>query len=174
MTKVLLLTGSVRKIRAADKIMTQVKEALTDYPNLEISVADLRDLPMPFFDSEIVPSVDGYAPTDENVLAFAKLVSENEVVLILTPEYNHSIPAVLKNAIDWLYQEWNGKKIAFIGYGWVGGARSINHLHGVFDFLKVELVTPEANLRFTKEIDMDGSPLNDDAKAAINTVLTAL
>lgn len=174
MTKVLIMTGSVRDVRAVDKIIPQVKEALTHYPNLEVTFADLKDMPMPFFDSAIVPSVDGYAPTDENVLKFGKLVSENDIVLILTPEYNHSYPAVLKNAIDWLYKEWHGKKIAFIGYGWVGGARSINHLHGVFEFLQVEHISPEANLRFTKEIDMDGSALNDDAKAAINSVLQAL
>lgn len=168
------MTGSIRKVRAADKILEQVQNELKNYPNLEVSVADLRDLPMPFFDSATVPSAEGYVPTDENVQTFGKLVSESDVVLILAPEYNHSIPAVLKNAIDWLYTEWHGKKVAFIGYGWVGGARSIKHLHGVFEFLQVEHISPEANLRFTKEIDMDGSALNDDAKTAINSVLAAL
>lgn len=174
MTKVLIMTGSVRKVRIADKILEQVQNELQNYPNLEVSIADLRELPMPFFDSAIIPSHDGYAPADENVQKFSKLVSENDVVLILSPEYNHSFPAALKNAIDWLYKEWHGKKVAFIGYGWVGGARAINHLHGVFEFLQVEHVSPEANLRFTKEIDMDGTALNDDAKAAINSVLAAL
>lgn len=174
MTKVLIMTGSVRKVRAADKILKQVQKELTNYPTLETTLADLRDLPMPFVDSAIIPSGEGFTPTDENVLKFSKLVSENDVVLILAPEYNHSIPAVLKNAIDWLYNEWEGKKIAFIGYGWAGGSRSINHLHGVFENLRTELVTPEANLHFTKEIDMDGSALNEDAKAAINSVLAAL
>src|SRR5690606_19243406 len=105
MKKVLIILCSVRKMLAANTCLIQVQKELTNYPTLETKLADLRDLPMPFVDSAIIPSGEGFTPTDENVLKFSKLVSENDVVLILAPEYNHSIPAVLKNAIDWLYNE---------------------------------------------------------------------
>lgn len=174
MTKVLIMTGSVRKGRAADKVLNQVQEALKDYPKLEVSLADLKYLDLPFFNSELIPSDENYTPTNPEVKKLSQLVSSADKVIILTPEYNHSTPAVLKNAIDWLYHEWKDKPIAFIGYGWVGGARSIKHLHTVFENLKPELIYPEANLRFKKEINMDGSAINNSATAAINQVLAAL
>jgi len=129
---------------------------------------------LPFFDSEIIPSDERYEITHPGAKRLSQLVSEADTVLILSPEYNHSVPAALKNAIDWLYKEWQGKKIAFIGYGWVGGARSINHLHGVFENLGVELIEPEGNLRFKKEIELDGSIISDNAIAEITKVLSVL
>ncbi len=174
MTKVLIVTGSVRKGRIADKILDQVQAELQNYPELEISLADLKELPMAFFDSELTPSHEDYKPTDENAQKFSQLVTAADKVLILTPEYNHSTPAVLKNAIDWLYKEWQDKPIAMIGYGWVGGARSIKNLHTMFEFLKPQLIEPEGNLRFTQEIEIDGTPIGDKAKDVINSVLQAL
>ncbi len=174
MTKVLIVMGSVRKGRVADKILGHVQAELKNYPEIQATVADVKELDLPFFDSELIPSDENYEITHPGAKRFSQMVTEADTVLILSPEYNHSIPAVLKNAIDWLFKEWQGKKIAFIGYGWVGGARSINHLHGVFENLGVELIQPEGNLRFKKEIELDGSIISDAAAEEITKVLKAL
>lgn len=174
MTRLLIVTGSVRKGRIADKILDLVQAELQNYPELEVSLADLKEMPMAFFDSELIPSHEDYEPTDPNAKKFSEMVQAADKVLILTPEYNHSTPAVLKNAVDWLYKEWQDKPIAMIGYGWVGGARSIRNLHTMFEFLKPQLIEPAGNLRFKQEIELDGTPVGDGASAEINKVLSAL
>lgn len=174
MTKVLVVTGSVRVGRVADKILAQVQDELKNYPSLEVEVADLKELNLPFLDSELNPADENYKITHENVKKFSEMVDNAETVLILSPEYNHSFPGVLKNAIDWLYREWKDKKIAFIGYGWVGGARSIKHLRQVFGNLNTNVIETEANLAFTKEIDLKGNFISDDAKKTVNKVLGEL
>lgn len=174
MKKILIVLSSVRENRIADKILENVQAELKNYPDFEATIADFKELPLPLFDSPHTPADENFEATDPNVVAWTKQVAEADAVLLLTAEYNHSYTAILKNAIDWIYEEWNDKPVAFIGYGWVGGARAINHLHGVFEFLKPRLLSPEANLRFTKDIDLDGAPLNDDASTAIKGVLDAL
>lgn len=175
MKKLLIVKSSIREGRLADTIMGFVQEELKDYPDFEVSEADFREMPLPFFDSPKTPTEEGFQPTDPNVLKWTKMVADADAVLLLTAEYNHSYTAVLKTAIDWVYKEWENKPVAFIGYGWVGGARAIKHLHGVFEFLKPQLVEPEANLNFMKQIGVDGSVIDSDAvSGSIRSVLDAL
>lgn len=174
MTKVLIVMGSVRKGRVADKILGHVQAELKNYPEIQATVADVKELDLPFFDSELIPSDENYEITHPGVKRFSQMVSEADTVLILSPEYNHSIPAVLKNAIDWLFKEWQDKKVAFIGYGWAGGSRSIAHLRVVLGNLKAEMSDSEAHLHFMKEINVDGTIASDNAKEEINKVLKSL
>lgn len=172
MKKLLLVKSSVRSGRNADKVLGLVQEELKHYPDLEVSVADFKEMPLPFFDSPHTPSSEDFAPTDANVIRWTKMVDEADAVVLLTAEYNHSYTPVIKNAIDWLYKPWESKPVAFIGYGWVGGARAIKHLRDVFaSNINAQAIETEANLRFMKEISTEGEPLNDDAAAAITAVL---
>lgn len=175
MKKLLIVLSSVRENRNADKILALVQEELKQYPDFEVTVADFKQMPLPFFDAPMTPSDESYKATDPNAVKWTGMVADADAVLILTAEYNHSYTAVLKTAIDWVYKEWEDKPVAFIGYGWVGGARAINHLHGVFEFLKPKLLEPEANLRFKQEIELDGSVIDAEAVSnAITGVLDAL
>lgn len=175
MKKILLVLSSVREGRAADNILSQVQTELKNYPDIEATVADFTKLPLPLIDTGVLPSADDYAPEDKNVQEWARLVSEADAVVFLVAEYNYSFTAILKNAIDWLFKPWNGKPVSFIGYGWAGGSRAIKHLRDVMNStLAAQVAEPEANLRFTKEIDLEGKPLTEDAAAEINKVLGAL
>lgn len=175
MKKLLIVLSSVRESRVADTILGYVREELKNYPDFDVTVADFRQMPLPFFDSPYSTSDENFKATDPNAIAWTNMVTEADAVLLLTAEYNHSFTAILKNAIDWIYKEWAEKPVAFIGYGWVGGARAINHLHGVFEVLKPRLIEPEANLRFKKEIELDGSILDTETVTAeIKKVLDAL
>lgn len=175
MKKLLIVKSSVREGRVADTILGYVQDELKSYPDFEVSVADFKEMPLPFFDSPKTPTEEGFQPTDPNVQKWTQMVGEADAVLLLTAEYNHSYTGVLKTAIDWIYKEWENKPVAFIGYGWVGGARAINHLKGVFEFLKPQLVEPEANLNFMKQIGVDGSIMDEKAVSdAIKSVLDAL
>lgn len=176
MAKILVVTSSVRENRIADTILKTVQGQLAAYPDYEITVADLKELPMPFYNSPVSSSNENFKATDENVIAWGNLVDEADAVLFLVAEYNYSVPAVLKNAVDWLFKPWNNKPVAFVGYGWVGGARAIKHLRDIMgSVIAAKAIETESNLRFTKEIDLDGTVLDQEAiTASVNTVLEEL
>lgn len=172
---ILLVKSSVRDGRTADKIETLVQEVLADEKDIKVEVADFKTNPLPFLDSPVNPANENFAPENENVINWTKQVDRADAVILLTAEYNHSYTAVLKNAIDWIYKEWIDKPVAFVGYGWVGGARAINHLRDVFKSnVSADTLETEANLAFNKQIELDGTPLNNEAKEAIKEVVLAL
>lgn len=175
--KLLIVKTSVRSGRIADKIYDLVAAELKNYPDFEVSIADFKETPLPFFDSPETTSNPEFSPTDTNVKAWTKSVDEADAVLILAAEYNHTYTAVIKNAIDWIPGSvWQDKPVSFIGYGWVGGARAITQLRGLLTgFLKADLGETEANLGFTQEIDLDGTVLNAEAVSSnITAVLDSL
>jgi len=176
MKKLLIVMSSVREGRVADGVLKFVQEQLAGNADFEVSVADLKELPMPFFNSPKTPSDESFKLTDETVIKWSKMVDEADAVLILAAEYNHSMTAVLKNAIDWLYKEWNDKPVGFVGYGWVGGARAIAALRIVFDSsLAPKMTENETLLRFTKEIDTEGNILDETvSKKSVELVLAEL
>jgi NAD(P)H-dependent FMN reductase len=166
MKKLLVVTSSVREGRAADNVLKFVKEQLATYPDYEVTVADLKVLPMPFFDSAISPSQDGFTTTNENINAWTKMVGESDAVIFLTAEYNHSMTAVLKNAIDWVYKEWAGKPVTFVGYGWAGGTKAIAAVRIVMgSSIAARATETEANLYFMKQVDLEGT-ITDEVTAA--------
>jgi NAD(P)H-dependent FMN reductase len=176
MKKILVVTSSVRESRIADKVLETVKTQLAQNSDYEISIADFKEMPLPFFDAPVPPSNEAFKATDPNVIKWTQMVEEADAVIMLVAEYNYSFTAVLKNAIDWIFKPWNGKPVALIGYGWVGGARAITQLRGVLgSMIATQPMETEANLRFTKEIDLGGNIIDDiAAKEAIDTVLDEL
>lgn len=173
MKRILLVKSSVRDGRVADKVSEITQSELQNFPDFEVSVVDFKQTPLPFFDSAHTPSSEEFKPTDANVIEWTKQVGEADVVVLLVAEYNHSYTSVLKNAIDWIYKEWNNKPVVFIGYGWVGGARAIKHLREVFaSNVSAQTQETEANLRFMKELNPDGTVL--DQASVSSTIKAAL
>lgn len=128
MHKLLIITGSTRKGRFSIKAAEWAQEALADSEEIQAELLDLNDYDMPFFNEEVTPGAKTEPYTYEAVARFTKKVEEADGYLIVSPEYNHSTSGVLKNALDWVYQEWNNKPVAFISYGNVGGARAVEQL----------------------------------------------
>ena len=129
MTVISVVTGSIRQNRFSEKPARWIRDHLAQRPGLEVRLLDLRDYPMPFFDEATPPSVPGRAPYEnEAVTRWTQAVAASDAFVFVTGEYNFGPPAVLKNAIDWVYPEWNRKAAAFVGYGSVGGARSVQQM----------------------------------------------
>lgn len=172
----MVVIGSARENRIADNILKQVKVQLANFGDFEVTVADLKNLPMPLFNAPASPSSEDFRATDANVINWTRIIGETDAVLFLVAEYNHSLTAVLKNAIDWIYHEWSGKPVAFVGYGWVGGARAIKHLRDIMgSTISAKAMETEANLRFMKEIDLEGNIVDEEAaNSAIKSVLYEL
>jgi len=124
--KIGIVIGSTRQNRFADKPaewITAIAKARTD---LDFELIDLRDFPMPYFDEVRSPA---WAPSQNEVAQrWQKKVDSLDGFIFTAAEYNRGPTAVLKNALDYAYKEWNQKAVAFVGYGGVGGARAVEQL----------------------------------------------
>jgi NAD(P)H-dependent FMN reductase len=102
---------------------------------------------MPFFDQAVPPAMPGRPPyTNEVVQRWTAAIAQSDGFVFVTPEYNFGPPAVLKNAIDWVYPEWNRKAAAFVSAGGVGGARSIQQLRETASALQLALISASVNV----------------------------
>ena len=121
-----IIVGSTRPNRFADHPLKWIKEIAEKRDDLEFEVLDLRHYPLPFFEETISPA---YGPSKSEVaLRWQKKIASLDGFIILAAEYNRGPTAVLKNALDYAYREWNNKPVAFVGYGGVGAARSVEQL----------------------------------------------
>jgi len=123
-----VIAGSTREGRFSDKAAAWIAEEIKKQKEVVVEVLDLRDYNMPFFNEPMSPSFKQEPYTNEAVTRFTKKIEEGDAFVIVTPEYNHGTSGVLKNALDWVYPEWNNKPISFVSYGSVGGARAIEQL----------------------------------------------
>ena len=129
--KILIIIGSTRKNRFSEKPANWILEEARKRREFEVELVDLRDYPLPFFDEPISPSQSKEPYSNENVKKLTKKISESDGFIVVTPEYNHGYPAVLKNMFDYISKEWNRKAIGFVSYGTLGGARSVEQLRQV-------------------------------------------
>ncbi|MEZ4863413.1 MAG: NAD(P)H-dependent oxidoreductase [Caldilineaceae bacterium] len=124
--KIAIIISSTRQTRFGEKPAQWIYDIAAARDDLAVELLDLRDYPMPFFDEV---ASNAWAPSTNAVAQrWQQKVAEFDGYIFVTAEYNRSITAVLKNALDYAYPEWNRKAAAFIGYGGVGAARAIEQL----------------------------------------------
>lgn len=172
MSKILVVLGSVREGRVAESVSNIISEVLRDKGH-EVVMADFKSMPLPFVNGG-VPSDPSFSPQDENVRKWTQMVADADSVVIASPEYNHGIPAVLKNAIDWVYGPWENKNVTLVTYGWGGAPFTITHLNDVLGHLKANVSENTAQLFFMKDLQPDGQPIGESAKMTISGVLENL
>ncbi len=135
--KILVILGSTRQGRYSEKPAHWILDQLNAAPGIDAELVDLRDWPLPFFNAPVSPSWSPGPPSDPLVAAWSAKIASADGFVLVAPEYNHGYTAVLKNALDWLYREWNQKPVAFVSYGGVGGARAVEQLRQVAVELKM-------------------------------------
>lgn len=124
-----IIIGSTRPNRFSEKPAQWIFEQAKKLDGVDVELIDLRDHPMPFFDEPQSPSMVQDGNYGNDVLnAWAKLIGSFDAYVMVSPEYNHGTSAVLKNALDVVYKEWNNKAVGFVSYGSVGGARAVEQL----------------------------------------------
>ncbi|MBC7764135.1 NAD(P)H-dependent oxidoreductase [Microbacteriaceae bacterium] len=160
--KVIILSGSARPGSVADKVMPLVDAEVASRDSLEAVSIDVNTLNLPFFNAPIAPSAEGYVATDENVKKWAESVASADAVILVTPEYNASMSAIQKNALDWLYAEWVDKSVALVGYGWHSGERAHVNARAILDNVKANVLEPTTTLGFMKDLNPDGTVLNQE------------
>jgi len=129
MTVISVIVGSTRQARFSEKPAHWVLQHLKNRAGVDTLLLDLRNFPMPFFDQPVPPAMPGRAPYENEVVKrWTAEIARSDGFVFVTPEYNYGPPAVLKNALDWVYPEWNRKAAAFVSYGGAAGTRSVQQL----------------------------------------------
>ena len=136
MLKIKVILGSTREGRFGEKPAQWILEK-AKVKGFDVELLDLRDYALPFFNEAETPSYKKAPYSNPVVAQWTVKIKEADGFIIVTPEYNHGYPAVLKNAIDYVSPEWNKKPVGFVSYGTVGGARSVEQLREVFPELQV-------------------------------------
>ncbi|HEY0223948.1 MAG TPA: NAD(P)H-dependent oxidoreductase [Pseudolabrys sp.] len=127
--KIAIVISTTRASRYGHKPAQWIRDIAAQRDDIDAEIVDLRDFPLPFFDEV---ASNAWVPSQNPVAQrWQKKVAEFDGYIFVTAEYNHSMPAVLKNALDYASPEWNKKAAAFVGYGAVGGSRAIEHLRGI-------------------------------------------
>ncbi|MBB5752981.1 NADPH-dependent FMN reductase [Prosthecomicrobium pneumaticum] len=127
--KIAVVIGSVRPNRFADHPANWILAKANDRPEIEAELLDVREYPMPLFNEVASPA---WAPSQSEVAQrWQKKVAEFDAYIVIAAEYNRAPTGALKNALDYAYNEWNKKPVAFVGYGSVGGARAIEQLRTI-------------------------------------------
>lgn len=160
MSHIIIVTGSARPTSIAKKVLPVIEEVLSRIDAVETSVVDVLELQLPFYNSEVPASHEDFAPTDEHVKAWTAKLAAADGVILLTPEYNGNMTAIQKNAIDWVYKEWNDKPVALVGYGWYEASRAHAAAQISLNVVKARLVEPFAQLQFMKDISVEGDVID--------------
>jgi len=156
-----IVLGSTRVGRFADRPAEWLLGLASKREGVAFELVDLRDYPLPFFDERMSPFRE--PSKNEVAMRWGRKVAELDAFAFVTGEYNHGIPASLKNALDYLYAEWNRKPAAFIGYGNAGGARGIEQLRLVLVELQVAPLRSAVHIARPEFIDIlrNGKTLAD-------------
>src|SRR5438105_13078812 len=151
MTRIGIILGSTRPNRNGEQVAQWVYGLASRRGDAEFELVDLRDYPLPHLDEPLPPSLGQYA--NDHTKQWAAKIASFDGFVIVTPEYNHGTSGVLKNAIDFLYAEWNNKAVGFVSYGSVGGARAAEHLRLVAGELQMADVRQQVALSLMTEFE---------------------
>lgn len=135
MIRVAVVTGSTRPGRVNDQVARWVLELAKKRADAEYELVDIADYNLPLLDEPSPPSSGKY--TKDHTKAWAAKIASFDAFVFVTPEYNHGISGALKNALDFLYREWNNKAAGFVSYGSAGGARAVEQLRLVMGELLI-------------------------------------
>jgi len=135
MTRIAIIIGSTRPGRKAEAVARYVLDLAQKRGDAEYELVDIAEYNLPHLDEPMPPSMGQYSKP--HTRAWSAKIDSFDGFVFVTPEYNHSTSGALKNAIDFLFKEWNNKAAGFVSYGSAGGARAVEHLRLVMAELMV-------------------------------------
>lgn len=173
MLKIAIITGSTRPGRKADTVARWVYDIASKRSDAQYEVVDIQEFNLPLLDEPIPPSQHKYS--QPHTKKWAEKIAPFDGFVFVTPEYNHGTSGALKNALDFLYQEWNNKAAGFVSYGSIGGARAVESLRLVMGELQVADVRAQVMLSIFTDFEnfttFKPAPYHTDA---VNTMLDQL
>lgn len=142
--RVAIIVGSTRPGRRASAVSKWVSDVVEQRKDAEFEIVDIETFKLPLLDEPLPPSRGQYSKA--HTKAWSAKIDSFDAYIFVTPEYNHGPSGALKNAIDFLYREWNNKSAGFVGYGGAGGTRAVEQLRLVMGELMVADVRAQVML----------------------------
>lgn len=152
MTRIGIIVGSTRPRRRAGAVAAWVGEAGAGRGDAAFEVVDLASYALPLLDEPLPAAIGDYQ--HPHTKAWSAKVRSFDGYVFVTPEYNHSVPAALKNAIDFLYAEWHHKAAGLVSYGIDGGVRAAEHLRLILAEVKVADVRSQVALSLGRDFEI--------------------
>lgn len=170
MTRIAIIVGSTRPGRNGTAVAEWVHAYAKTRTDAEYELIDIEQFHLPLLDEPVPASMGMYSK--DHTKTWAATVASFDGFVFVTPEYNHSTSGVLKNAIDYLFAEWNNKAVGFVSYGSVGGARAAEHLRLIAGELQMADVRQQVALSLLTEFEnFSVFQPGDYNRAALNTLL---
>ena len=144
MLRVAIIVGSTRPGRKGEAVARWVYEIASSRGDAEFELVDIKDYDLPLLDEPSSAIFGRYS--NDHTKAWSVKIASFDAFVFVTPEYNHATSGALKNAIDYLYLEWNNKAAGFVGYGGAGGTRAVENLRLVMGELMVADVRAQVAL----------------------------
>jgi NAD(P)H-dependent FMN reductase len=164
MPKLMIVIASTRPGRVGLPVGRWFNDRAVDHGEFEIDLVDLAELDLPMMDEPNHPRLQQY--THEHTRAWSERVDAADAFVFVTSEYNHGYPAALKNAIDFLHNEWHDKPVGFVSYGGVAaGTRAMQQLKPVVSALKMVPMVEAVNIPFVAQF------IDDDENVVANEVM---
>ena len=135
MIKVAIIIGSTRPGRKAEAVARWVHAIAMKRSDAQFELVDIKDFNLPLLDEAMPPMMEQYS--HPHTKAWSAKIDSFDAFVFVTPEYNHGTSGALKNAIDYLYREWNNKAAGFVGYGSAGGVRAVEQLRLIVGELQI-------------------------------------
>lgn len=149
--KIGIIVGSTRPGRKAEAVAKWVLEHTAGRTDASFELVDIKDFNLPLLDEAMPPMFRQYA--HEHTKHWSAKIDSLDGFIFVTPEYNHATSGALKNAIDYLYQEWNNKAAGFVGYGSAGGTRAVENLRLIMGELLVADVRAQIALSLMTDFE---------------------
>jgi NAD(P)H-dependent FMN reductase len=152
MLRIAIVTGSTRPGRNNQAVAEWVYRLSKERKDAEFELVDISHYNLPLLDEPMPPIFGQYS--HQHTKAWSEKIASFDAYVFVTPEYNHSISGALKNAIDYLYREWNNKAAGFVSYGGhAGGARAVEHLRLILAEVMVATVRAQALLSLFSDFE---------------------
>jgi NAD(P)H-dependent FMN reductase len=171
-----IIIGSTRPGRVGKAVADWIAERAREHGGFDVQVTDLAELNLPLYDEPNHPRQRTYV--NQHTKDWSALVDASDAFIFVTPEYNYSFNAATKNAIDYLFHEWQHKPAGIVSYGGIAaGTRATQMLKQVLTTLKIMPVPEAVNIPFVaKHIDEDGrlkptEEMEQSATAMLDEVL---
>ncbi len=173
MIKLQIILGSTRDVRLGGTVAQWALEQAMEHKEYQVELVDLKDWNLPMFNASESPATGKYSL--DLVKQWSKKIASADAYIVVTPEYNHGYPGVLKNAMDYLYKEWNNKPIAFVGYGGAaGGSRAVEQLRQVVIELQMAPIRESVVIPNIWSAFADGKPGSDAHGKKLDALLGQL
>ena len=172
--KIQIILGSTRPNRNGEGVAKWVEKSLKQRSDIDVELVDIADYNLPLLDEPLTPSQGQYS--NPHTKKWAEKIAEADGYIFVTAEYNHSVPGALKNAIDYLYAEWNNKAAGFVSYGAASsGSRAVEHLRGIMGELQIADVRAQVLLSLFSDFENFSTfKPGADKEDSLNTMLEQL